>query len=175
MKNYALFCFLVFFLNKKSLAQYNDSLFTANQEYEKGKIFLAYLPKLKYEYGAVNSINMGFSFINYSGEEMAPDIPVWFYTGPFIESGLAYKDSRKYLNNKIGFECFYLFTGGRLNLVHYTDFEKHQFAIRPEFGFSFFSVFTLTYGYNFNLISENYFKTKGGILALNLAYPLNRK
>lgn len=136
--------------------------------------FIAYLPKIKYEFGSISSINIGLSTIDYQGDDIV-QIPAWMYRGPFVETGLAFKDQSKFMCNKIGYEYFLLFFGGRLNVVHYTDFRSNQFNLRPELGLTFFSILTFTYGYNFNMYSRNELVKNGSIFSVNVAYFINKK
>lgn len=135
--------------------------------------FLSYLPKVKYEFGSVQSINVGLSTIDWEGDDIVA-IPAW-YNGPFLESGIAFSQPNNLLCNKIGYEYFWLLMGGRLNLVHYTDFHDNQFLFRPEVGLSLFSFLTVTYGYNFKLPSNSNLIKPGSIYSINLALPIYKK
>lgn len=136
-------------------------------------LFIAYLPKVKYEFCAQSSLNIGLSLIDYQGDDIV-QMPAWYYRGPFVETGFTLKDQR-FMCNKIGYEYFFILVGGRLNLVHYTDFHSNQFFFRPELGISLFSVLTLTYGYNINLHDSPLAIQSGSVFSLNMAYFINRK
>jgi len=135
--------------------------------------FISYLPKIKYEFGSIPSINIGLSTIDWEGDDIVA-IPAW-YNGPFLESGIAFTQPNNLLCNKIGYEYFWLLLGGRLNLVHYTDFHNNQFLFRPEVGLSLFSFLTFTYGYNFKLHSNSNLINAGSIYSINLALPIYKK
>lgn len=131
--------------------------------------YFAILPKLKYEFGSISSVNLGLSWIDFGGDEVV-QAPVWYYHGPFVETGVSFKDKRNFMVNKLGYEYFFLIFGGRMNFIHQTDFSAHQFSLRPEIGLSLFSVLTLTYGYNVNLNKSNLGLPNGSIFSLNIAY-----
>ena len=138
------------------------------------QFFMAYLPKVKYEFGVAPSLNMGLSLINYQGDDVVQG-PFYMHSGPLIETGLTLRDQQHYMQNKIGYEYFYLIFGGRLNLIHYSDFTSSQFSVRPEIGLSLFSVLTFTYGYQLNLNQTNLALNNGSIFSLNFAYFIKRK
>lgn len=138
------------------------------------QFFMAYLPKVKYEFGVAPSLNMGLSLINYQGDDVVQG-PFYMHSGPLIETGLTLRDQQHYMQNKIGYEYFYLIFGGRFNLIHYSDFTSSQFAVRPEIGLSLFSVLTFTYGYQLNLNQTNLALNNGSIFSLNFAYFIKRK
>jgi len=132
--------------------------------------FLSYLPKVKYEFGSVQSINVGLTTIDFDGE-----LPQR-YDGPFIESGITLSEPRHLMCNKVGYEYFSMVMwGGRLNVVHYTDFHSNQFFVRPEIGYSLLSLVTLTYGYNFKLPGNSNLIKPGSIYSINLALPIYKK
>jgi hypothetical protein len=132
--------------------------------------FLSYLPKVKYEFGSVQSINVGLTTIDFDGE-----LPQR-YNGPFIESGITLSEPRHLMCNKVGYEYFSMVMwGGRLNVVHYTDFHSNQFFVRPEIGYSLLSLVTLTYGYNFKLPGNSDLIKPGSIYSINLALPIYKK
>jgi len=135
--------------------------------------FVSYLPKIKYEFGSIRSINIGLSTIDWEGDDIVA-IPAW-YNGPFLESGIAFSQPNNLLCNKVGYEYFWLLLGGRLNIVHYTDFHNNQFLFRPEVGLSLFSFLTFTYGYNFKLPSNSNLIYAGSIYSINLALPILKK
>ncbi|MFM9421949.1 MAG: hypothetical protein RIR06_410 [Bacteroidota bacterium] len=135
--------------------------------------FVSYLPKIKYEFGSIRSINIGLSTIDWEGDDIVA-IPAW-YNGPFLESGIAFSQPNNLLCNKVGYEYFWLLLGGRLNIVHYTDFHNNQFLFRPEVGLSLFSFLTFTYGYNFKLPSNSNLINAGSIYSINLALPILKK
>ena len=135
--------------------------------------FISFLPKIKYEFGSIRSINIGVSTIDWEGDDIVA-IPAW-YNGPFLESGIAFSQPNNLLCNKIGYEYFWLLMGGRLNLVHYTDFHDNQFLFRPEVGLSLFSFLTVTYGYNFKLPGNSNLIKPGNIYSINLALPIYKK
>lgn len=134
--------------------------------------YFALLPKVKYEFGSISSINLGLSWIDYGADDILDDVPAWYHHGPSIETGISFKDKNQYMINKIGYDCFILIFGGRVNLVHQTDFSQHQFSLRPELGLSFFSYLTFTYGYNWNLNKSSLGLTNGHVFSLNLAYVI---
>lgn len=138
------------------------------------QLFMAYLPKVKYEFGVAPSLNMGLSLINYQGDDVVQG-PFYMHSGPLIETGLTLRDQQHYMQNKIGYEYFYTIFGGRFNLIHYSDFTSNQFAVRPEIGLSLFSVLTFTYGYQLNLNQTNLALNNGSIYSLNFAYFIKRK
>lgn len=138
------------------------------------QFFTAYLPKVKCEIGAASSVNLGLSFINYDGDNVI-EAPVWGHRGPLLETGLTIGDQKHYMQNKIGYEYFFLIFGARLNFVHYTDFTSNQFAVRPEIGLSLFSFLTFTYGYQMNIDQPNLGIKNGSIYSLNFAYFIDRK
>ncbi|MEN9973592.1 MAG: hypothetical protein RIS20_1939 [Bacteroidota bacterium] len=141
-----------------------------------GKIdvpYFAILPKFKYEFGNVSSVNLGLSWIDFGGDEVV-QAPVWYYHGPFVETGVSFKDKRNYMVNKLGYEGFFLIFGGRMNVIHQTDFSAHQFSLRPEFGLSLFSFLTFTYGYNINLNQSVLGLTNGHVFSLNVAYFITK-
>ena len=132
--------------------------------------FLSYLPKVKYEFGSVQSINVGLTTIDFDGE-----LPCK-YNGPFLESGITLSEPRHLMCNKVGYEYFnQVFLGGRLNVVHYTDFHSNQFFVRPEIGYSLMSLLTITYGYNFKLPGNSNLIKPGSIYSINLALPIYKK
>jgi len=142
-----------------------------------GKIdvpYFAILPKFKYEFGSVSSVNLGLSWIDFGGDDVV-QAPVWYYHGPFVETGVSFKDKRNYMVNKLGYEGFFLIFGGRMNLIHQTDFSAHQFSLRPEIGLSLFSVLTITYGYNVNVNKSNLGLPNGSIFSLNIAYFFSKE
>jgi hypothetical protein len=146
----------------------NDLSYNTNS----GKIdvpYFALLPKLKYEFGSISSVNLGLSWIDFGGDDVI-EAPVWYYHGPFVETGISFKDKRNYMVNKVGYEGFFLIFGGRMNVIHQTDFSAHQYSLRPEIGLSLFSVLTFTYGYNVNINKSNLGLPNGSIFSLNLAY-----
>ncbi|MFZ9612670.1 MAG: hypothetical protein ACO29Q_05260 [Crocinitomicaceae bacterium] len=136
--------------------------------------YFALLPKLKYEFGSVSSVNLGASWIDFGGDDVV-QAPVWYYHGPFVETGISFKDKRNYMINKVGYEGFFLIFGGRMNVIHQTDFSAHQFSLRPEIGLSLFSVLTFTYGYNVNLNKSNLGLPNGSIFSLNIAYFFSKE
>lgn len=132
--------------------------------------FLSYLPKVKYEFGSVQSINVGLTTIDFDGE-----LPCK-YNGPFLESGITLSEPHHLMCNKVGYEYFnQVFWGGRLNVVHYTDFHSNQFFVRPEIGYSLMSLVTITYGYNFKLPGNSNLIKPGSIYSINLALPIYKK
>jgi hypothetical protein len=146
----------------------NDLSYNTNS----GKIdvpYFALLPKLKYEFGSISSVNLGLSWIDFGGDDVI-EAPVWYYHGPFVETGISFKDKSNYMVNKVGYEGFFLIFGGRMNVIHQTDFSAHQYSLRPEIGLSLFSVLTFTYGYNVNINKSNLGLPNGSIFSLNLAY-----
>ena len=76
--------------------------------------------------------------------------------------------------NKLGYEYFFLIFGGRLNVIHQTNFSSNQFSIRPELGISLFSYVTFTYGYNINLNQSDLGLTNGNVFSLNIAYVISK-
>lgn len=135
--------------------------------------YFALLPKLKYEFGSISSVNLGLSWIDYGGDEVV-DIPAWYHHGPFVESGISFKNKDQFMMNKLGYEGFFLIFGGRLNLIHQTDFSSNQFSIRPELGLSLFSFVTFTYGYNININQSDLGLTNGHVFSLNIAYVISK-
>jgi hypothetical protein len=136
--------------------------------------YFALLPKFKCEFGNVSSLNLGLSWIDFGGDEVV-QAPVWYYHGPFVETGVSFKDKRNYMVNKLGYEGFFLIFGGRMNVIHQTDFSAHQFSLRPELGLSLFSVLTITYGYNVNVNKSNLGLPNGSIFSLNIAYFFSKE
>lgn len=140
------------------------------------KIYLPYfalLPKLKYEFGSISSVNLGISWIDYLGDDVV-DIPAWYHHGPFVETGISFKNNHQFMMNKLGYEYFYLIFGGRLNVIHQTNFSSNQFSIRPELGISLFSYVTFTYGYNINLNQSDLGLNNGSVFSLNIAYKISK-
>jgi hypothetical protein len=135
--------------------------------------YFALLPKLKYEFGSISSVNLGLSWIDYLGDDVV-DIPAWYHHGPFVESGISFKNNHQFMMNKLGYEYFYLIFGGRLNVIHQTNFSSNQFSIRPELGISLFSYVTFTYGYNINLNQSDLGLTNGNVFSLNIAYVISK-
>jgi hypothetical protein len=135
--------------------------------------YFALLPKLKYEFGSISSVNLGLSWIDYEGDEVV-DIPAWYHHGPFVESGISFKNKNQFMMNKLGYEYFFLIFGGRLNVIHQTNFSSNQFSIRPELGISLFSFVTFTYGYNININQSDLGLTNGNVFSLNIAYVISK-
>lgn len=142
-----------------------------SQKYYEAYEFRAYLPKIKYEYGNVSSINLGLSFIDYTGDDIV-SIPL-VYHGPFIETGYAFTKTNKMMCNKVGYEYF-VFFGGRFNFIQYTDLKKASYFIRPEIGFSFCSLITATYGLNLKLGPNSFPLRNGGVFSINIAYFIDK-
>jgi hypothetical protein len=155
---------------------YANSMNDLSRSTSTGKIdvpYFALLPKLKYEFGSVSSVNLGLSWIDFGGDEVV-QAPVWYYHGPFVETGISFKDKRNYMVNKLGYEYFFLIFGGRMNVIHQTDFSTHQFSLRPELGLSLFSFLTFTYGYNINVNQSTLGLTNGHVFSLNVAYFITK-
>lgn len=162
---------------QSSQSVYAKSLNDLSRRKSIGNIDLPYfalLPKLKYEFGSISSVNLGLSWIDYGGDEVV-DIPAWYHHGPFVESGISFKNKDQFMMNKLGYEGFFLIFGGRLNLIHQTDFSSNQFSIRPELGLSLFSFVTFTYGYNINMNQSDLGLTNGHVFSLNIAYIISKE
>jgi hypothetical protein len=125
----------------------------------------AWQPKFQYENFGFNSFNIGLSRIKYSGDHIT-DIPILFH-GYYLDLGVAINSDDKLFLTKVGYE-FFCIAGGRVSLVSYTDFKDNQFCLRPEIGLSLFSFLTITYGYNINLNSADYFDIERGIVSVNI-------
>lgn len=64
----------------------------------------------------------------------------------------SYINSRILLGPKLSIESnFYKVFGGRVNLIHYTNFTDTDNCVSPEIGISFGGYFTFFYGYNIHL------------------------
>ena len=106
---------------------YANSMSDLSRSTSIGKIdvpYFALLPKFKCEFGNVSSVNLVLSWIDFGGDEVV-QAPVWYYHGPFVETGVSFKDKRNYMVNKLGYEGFFLIFGGRMNVIHQTDFSAH--------------------------------------------------
>jgi hypothetical protein len=88
--------------------------------------------------------------------------------GPFVGSGARLSNSGWAMENKVGYLYNRILFGGRIQGIHYSDFKRNAFAIRPEAGIAFCNAFIINYGYNFVLARENVFQAKGHMLSLGL-------
>jgi hypothetical protein len=137
--------------------------------------FISYLTKVKYEFGRIQSISVGLSLINFTSDDIVSYLPVWKYHGPFIESGVTLNTSDPCLSNKVGFEFFTLPIGGRISVIHLTDFSRNQFFLRPELGLSLCSILSVTYGYDIKIDRQNDFLNSSNVISVNLGFPIPRK
>lgn len=78
--------------------------------------------------------NWGFSLVN-SNYHISPEITIT-------------PNNSIIIGTKLGFSATYFILNMGTQLIHYTDFQKQDFAIRPEIGPSFFGILDLVYGYN---------------------------
>ena len=101
----------------------------------------------------------------------------WKYSGgPYVASGFGLNGERPFVIPKVGFALLPDNTGivsvsGRLSYVHYTDFHKSQQCILPEISLSLFLIFSISYGYNFNLTVEN-FTSEKHVVTLAVIFPM---
>ena len=139
----------------------------------KDHYFNAFQPRIQYEKFGYNNLSLGVANLHYVGESVT-GLP-WLFHGAFLDVGLAFNNKTELFSGKIGYEYFFLFLGGRLNLVNYTDFKDNQLCMRPEIGLSLLSFLTITYGYNIDLSGNDYFDVGGSIFSLNIGYLIDKK
>lgn len=150
------------------------NLFSQNVDLKTKELhyYNAIQPKLQYEYLGYNNFCLGISNLRYDGDAIT-GLP-WSFHGAFIDVGLVSKDVTKMFSSKIGYEYFFLFLGGRINLINYTDFKNNQSCIRPEIGLSLVSFLTITYGYNINLSKTDFLGVEGSVVSINIGYIIDK-
>jgi len=61
---------------------------------------------------------------------------------------------------------------GRISLNNYTNFDSYQMTLKPELGITFLGIINLTYGYNFNLSSKDYYGITGHYVGLDTHFQM---
>ncbi len=78
------------------------------------------------------------------------------------------------LGPKVGYEFNYVFFSARVNFIDYFDFNgNNNLCFRPDLGFTFFGIISLTYGYNLQLYKPSYYLSDGHTISIiynNLSY-----
>lgn len=123
-------------------------------------------PSLRYESIDRRTCSIGISFLKFTGDDIAPNLPLWNHYGPSIECGIDFRN-KNYMINKLGYEYYFLFFGGRLNVIHATDFTHHHIGLQPEVGLSVFGVLQINYGY---AITQSNAPGGGHILGIGLRW-----
>ncbi len=119
-----------------------------------------------YSYYDNHEINLSLFYCNHSFDGTI-GMPTGYW-GPYISGGFGFKNGKEQMVTRIGYAGFIYLIGGRLSIIHYTDFEKNQFCLRPEVGLSLGGYISLTYGYNFNIYKQDIFKKQYHVLTLSL-------
>jgi len=94
------------------------------------------------------------------------------YHDAFINVGYGWTNSNTAITTKIGYELMTLLPGARISLLNVTDFKRNQICVLPEIGLSYYGIFYIMYGYNFNLSRHNIFNAKGHQVNIGLNFPL---
>ena len=75
--------------------------------------------------------------------------------------------------NKIGFTATYLIPTWSIDLCHYTNFKENEITIKPEVGFSFFTIFEVVYGYHIHISQNNLINPHNLTFRINLVKDKN--
>ena len=144
--------FLCFSQNTELIAQSNF----------KRENYLTVEPMFSFAKSNELSVNFGYSKHKFLDEYPAA---TW---GPTIGVGALFQENRNLLVGKMGYAWYdFGYFGTRLNAVYYTDFNKSQFAFRPEVGFSAMGWFNVLYGYNINLKNDDTFQVVGQMISIS--------
>jgi hypothetical protein len=119
-----------------------------------------------YSYYDNHEISLAMVYCKHSFDEVL-DMPTG-YRGPFWGSGIGFNNGEAQMVTKIGYSGFFFFVGGRFSIIHYTDFRKNQFSLRPELGLTLGGYMSLTYGYNFNVSNIDVFNKQNHVISLSL-------
>lgn len=108
------------------------------------------------------SINFGLSKHKFLDEYPAA---TW---GPTMGVGTSFEKNKNLLIGKLGYAYYdFAYFGARLNAQYYTDFKTSQITFRPEIGFSAMGWFSVLYGYNINLNTDDTFQVAGNMLSIS--------
>ena len=108
------------------------------------------------------SVNFGLSKHKFLDEYPAA---TW---GPTLGIGTSLQNNNSLFIGKIGYTYYdFGYFGTRLNAQYYTDFKNSQITFRPEIGFSAMGWFSVLYGYNIKLKTDDTFQVAGHMISIS--------